>query len=188
MSSGTDRRRRIAEAALELLAREGARGLTHRSVDRELALPDGSTSYYYPTRAALLLAAAELLVELDLLDVEASGKGLEGVAELVERWLSPAQRTRSLARVELLLTAARDPAFQFMHKARERFIQYAARADTSAEARVTGMALIALADGLLLHGLVAGKLDRDELRRALERIRPATPAKTKRSVTRKSRS
>ena len=41
-SNVQDRRTLIAEAALELLAREGARGLTHRAVDRELAFPDGN--------------------------------------------------------------------------------------------------------------------------------------------------
>jgi DNA-binding transcriptional regulator YbjK len=167
-----ERRDRIADAALELLAREGARGLTHRAIDRELALPDGSTSYYYSTRAALLLAAAERLLALDTADVEASAGGLEGVAALVEHWLSPGQRTRSMARMELLLTAARDPAFRFMREARVRFIQYAAQGATSPAAQVAATTLVAFADGLLLHGLVGGELTRAELRLALERFRP----------------
>ena len=168
MSAGArDRRVRIAEAALEVLAREGSRGLTHRAVDRQLALPNGSTSYYYSTRSALLLAAAQRLAALDIADVEASANSIEGVAALLERWLQPAQRTRALARIELLLTAAREPAFSFMRDARAKFIAHAARGRRSAEARAAATALIALADGLLLHGLVTGKLSRSELRRAL---------------------
>jgi DNA-binding transcriptional regulator YbjK len=170
-----DRRTRIADAALELLAREGSRGLTHRAIDRELVLPDGSTSYYCPTRAALLHAAAERLVQLDMADVLASVEGLDGVAALLERWLSPSRRARFVARMELVLTAARDPtAFRFMREARARFIQLAARGETSAEAQVAATALVALADGLLLHGLMTGKLSRDEVRLVLKRIHPSS--------------
>jgi DNA-binding transcriptional regulator YbjK len=172
-SNVQDRRTLIAEAALELLAREGARGLTHRGVDRELALPDGSTSYYYSTRSALLLAAAERLVVLDMADIDAIPDSLAGVAALVELWLSPAHRTRSLARVELLLTSARDPAFRFMQEARSQFIERAGRGATPAAARIAGLTLTALADGLLMHGLVTGGASRRELRGVLEQLAPA---------------
>lgn len=169
--NGQDRRVRIAEAALELLAREGARGLTHRAVDSELGLPAGSTSYYYSTRATLLLAAAQRLMELDIADIEAINPGREGVAELVERWLSPARRTRSLARLELLLTTARDPAFRFMKRSRQGFVVRASGGKTTAVARTSGTALVAMADGLVLHGLVTGDLRRGDATRALELLR-----------------
>ncbi|WFR82522.1 hypothetical protein [Arthrobacter sp. Y-9] len=51
-----DRRDAICEAAVGLLACDGARGLTHHAVDRRLSLPLGSTSYYFRTRLALLEA------------------------------------------------------------------------------------------------------------------------------------
>jgi DNA-binding transcriptional regulator YbjK len=165
-----------------LLAREGARGLTHRAVDHELELPAGSTSYYFSTRATLLLAAAERLIELDKADIAATREGLDGVVELVERWLSPDRRTRSLARMELLLTSARDPAFRFMRRARQGFVERAGRGETAA-ARTTGVTLIALADGLLLHGLVSGGLARGDVRLALERIRPSARGATPRKRT-----
>jgi DNA-binding transcriptional regulator YbjK len=175
-SNVPDRRILIAEAALELLAREGARGLTHRAVDRELALPDGSTSYYYSTRSALLLAAAERLVVLDMADIAAIPESLDGIASLVESWLSPERRTRSLARVELLLTAARDPAFRFMKEARSQFIERAGRGAPPAAARTAGLTLTALADGLLVHGLVMGALGRKDLRSVLEQLQPPATA------------
>jgi DNA-binding transcriptional regulator YbjK len=178
-SNGQDRRVRIAEAALELLAREGARGLTHRAVDSELGLPAGSTSYYYSTRATLLLAAAQRLTELDMADIAAIRDGREGVAELVERWLSPARRTRSMARLELLLSTARDPAFRFMRRARQGFVARASGGRTTAAARTSGTALVAMADGLVLHGLVTGDLRRGDATRALELLwRPEKPAKS----------
>ncbi|WP_432563011.1 TetR/AcrR family transcriptional regulator [Kineococcus sp. SYSU DK003] len=48
------RRAAIADAAIEIIARQGLRALTHRAVDRKLGLPDGSTSYYTRTRRDLL--------------------------------------------------------------------------------------------------------------------------------------
>ena len=128
VSFSDERRTRIADAALTLLAREGARGLTHRAVDVELQLPSGSTSYYCRTRSALLLTAAERLLELDTADMTRVSEDRAGVASLLDRWLSPAGRMRSLARMELLLAAARDPELGFMARARERFIDRAVAA------------------------------------------------------------
>ncbi|MDA3646568.1 TetR family transcriptional regulator [Saccharopolyspora indica] len=56
-----DRRTRIADAAIELVAEQGARALTHLAVDTRLGLPRGSTSYYVRTRRALLEAAVKRL-------------------------------------------------------------------------------------------------------------------------------
>ncbi|MER6256369.1 hypothetical protein ABT224_33980 [Streptomyces sp. NPDC001584] len=41
------------------------RGLTHRAVYRRAAMPPGTTSAYYRTRAALLTALVTRLVHLD---------------------------------------------------------------------------------------------------------------------------
>ncbi|NNG96420.1 TetR family transcriptional regulator [Gordonia araii NBRC 100433] len=58
----TDRRRLIADAALDLAATGGNHAITHQTIDRHLELPKGSTSYYFRTRGALVGAAAERLV------------------------------------------------------------------------------------------------------------------------------
>jgi AcrR family transcriptional regulator len=50
------RRSLIAEAAVELIAQEGMRALTHRALDVRLGLPEGSASYYFRTRDELLAA------------------------------------------------------------------------------------------------------------------------------------
>jgi AcrR family transcriptional regulator len=67
----TDRRTVIADAAIATLAREGLRGFTHRAVDRTAGLAEGSTSYYFRTREALMSAALARLAELDTLDIDA---------------------------------------------------------------------------------------------------------------------
>lgn len=72
MAGGTDRRERIADAALDIIAANGIRALTHRAVDRHLGLPTGSTSYYFRTKRELLVAAVEHLTESSRRDFERS--------------------------------------------------------------------------------------------------------------------
>jgi DNA-binding transcriptional regulator YbjK len=180
-----ERRTRIADAAIEVLAQLGARGLTHRAVDTELGLPDGSTSYYYPTRAALLLSAAERLVELDSSDVDAISRSRERAAELVRLWLSPKRRSRSLARIELLLTAARDPAFKFIKSARKMFRDRIVESDPKRSNEVA-TAIMSLVDGLLLHGLVLGPASHAEVHRALQSF-VTPPAQTAKRTKAKPR-
>ena len=88
------------------------RGLTHRAVDRAAGVPEGSTSYYFRTREALLEGTLDRLAELsnaELADVNA--KDLNSVAGLLEHWLT-AGRDRMLARFELTLESTRRPALR----------------------------------------------------------------------------
>lgn len=59
----SDRRQLITECAVTIIAEQGPRALTHRAVDQALALPAGSTSYYFRTREALLEATALYIVD-----------------------------------------------------------------------------------------------------------------------------
>jgi DNA-binding transcriptional regulator YbjK len=125
------RRALIADAAISTLARDGMRGLTHRAVDRTAGLPEGSASYYFRTRQALLQATVERLAELTSTDMLASAAMVNSAAvadsaavppppghelnafgalaaALVESWLT-AGRERQLARYELSLEATRRP-------------------------------------------------------------------------------
>jgi DNA-binding transcriptional regulator YbjK len=88
------------------------RGLTHRAVDRAAGLPQGSTSYYFRTREALLEGTLERLAELsnaELADVRADD--LNSIAALLEHWMT-AGRDRMLARFELTLESTRRPALR----------------------------------------------------------------------------
>ena len=113
------RRAEIADAAISTLARDGMRGLTHRAVDRAAGLPEGSASYYFRTRQALLQATVERLAELDSTDIlpstslpVLSGQELDtfaaAAAAIIEGWLTTG-RERQLARYELSLEANRRP-------------------------------------------------------------------------------
>lgn len=50
MRKNDERRRTLIDAAIEVLAREGARGLTFRAVDAEAAVPTGTASNYFANR------------------------------------------------------------------------------------------------------------------------------------------
>lgn len=58
MPPNPERRDQIADAGLRVLAASGARGLTHRAVDRAAHVPEGTTANYYASRDALLGALA----------------------------------------------------------------------------------------------------------------------------------
>jgi DNA-binding transcriptional regulator YbjK len=113
------RRAEIADAAISTLARDGMRGLTHRAVDRAAGLSEGSASYYFRTRQALLTATVERLAELTSADMlrssslpVQSGHELDtfaaAAAAIIQNWLTTG-RERQLARYELALEATRRP-------------------------------------------------------------------------------
>nr|WP_246221505.1 hypothetical protein [Phytoactinopolyspora mesophila] len=89
------------------------RGLTHRAVDRTARLPEGSTSYYFRTRYALLRAIVDQLVEHDAVEIPALTPGdldqfADAAAVLVHQWLTVG-RDRQLARYELSVESTRRP-------------------------------------------------------------------------------
>jgi hypothetical protein len=101
------------------LAADGARGLSHLKVDRKAQLPDGTTSFYFRTREALLHATAARVTELDVADLANVTQGAvsgvldEGVSMLAVVTMSAAGEpglTRTRARYELLMHTNRDPA------------------------------------------------------------------------------
>ncbi|WP_264005782.1 TetR/AcrR family transcriptional regulator [Mycolicibacterium sphagni] len=118
-SKAEQRRRDLCDAAIDVLAEEGARGLTHRKVEQRAGLPDGTTSSYFPTRSALLRAVAERVAELDAAefvsvatdpsDTDPPVSTLALLAEMAMRSASGAELNRTRARYELSLHASRDP-------------------------------------------------------------------------------
>ncbi|MFL6125248.1 TetR/AcrR family transcriptional regulator [Actinophytocola sp.] len=157
------------------------RGFTHRAVDRTAELAEGSTSYYFRTREALLFAALARMAELDTLDIgdvpDLGGSvDLEMLTNLlfavVLGWLTEG-RERTLARYELTLESTRRPAL------RTRMITYGATFRLLAEQTIAAAGatepkrragtLVAHLDGLMLHHLTRvgpGELDEADLRAA----------------------
>lgn len=115
----TTRRDELCDAAIGVIAREGLRGLTHRAVDRAAGVPEGSTSYYFRTRLALLSAITDRLLAVDLADAPPAPPDatidLDAMAELaswtVSHWVGPG-RDRMLARYEISLESVRRPTLR----------------------------------------------------------------------------
>jgi hypothetical protein len=101
-----------------LLANEGAHGLSHPKVDRHAEMPDGTTSFYFRTRNALLHGVAERVSELDMADIDewarqaqlgpGAGQTTAALAQLVMQASSGPALMRARARVELTLHSNRD--------------------------------------------------------------------------------
>ncbi|MEV6411003.1 TetR family transcriptional regulator C-terminal domain-containing protein [Kribbella sp. NPDC051718] len=109
---GEDRRAAIADAAIQLVATRGLRGLTHRAVDEEAGLPPGSTSYYLRTRGALLTACVNRMLERDLARGSLAPPADLDLEELMVRMVVDLARDRPydlIARYELSLEASRQP-------------------------------------------------------------------------------
>jgi DNA-binding transcriptional regulator YbjK len=114
-----ERRRDLCDAAIQLLADDGAKGLSHLKVDRRAGVPDGTTSFYFRTRSALLRAVAERLAELDLASLQSVADSSDGrsddpspsrLSQVVIQSGSEPELYRTKARYELTMQATRDPA------------------------------------------------------------------------------
>ncbi|GGU71785.1 TetR family transcriptional regulator [Streptomyces litmocidini] len=120
MARNPERRTALLDAAIEVLADEGARGLTFRAVDARAGVPTGTSSNYFSDRDQLLSQAADrifvrLAPEPGALDAALPPtSGRELVVELMRRLARrmTAERTCYLGLFELRLEAARRPELQ----------------------------------------------------------------------------
>ncbi|QLL10040.1 TetR/AcrR family transcriptional regulator [Mycobacterium vicinigordonae] len=113
---GDERRRELCDAAIQVLAEYGSRGLTHGRVDRCAGVPDGTTSYYYRTRAALLRGVGKRVAQIDVANLRSvidepldAASPFAHLAELILLQAGGSGLMLNRARHELLLAAARDP-------------------------------------------------------------------------------
>ena len=161
------RRRLLLDAALRVIADEGLKGLTHRAVDRQAGLPEGSTSAYWRTRQALQAALTEYVANALLADVDRLAEemrdcgpgeqaGMEGALELFLRWLD--QRELLVARLELTMAASRDAELaQLLADHRSRLVTIVDEIMTAAgkeHSEERAEALVASYDGILLAALL----------------------------------
>ena len=64
MPPNPERRKRILDTAVDILADTGIGGVTHRQVDDRAGLPAGTTSNYFRTRLALLEATTAHVADM----------------------------------------------------------------------------------------------------------------------------
>ena len=170
LSHASGRRRELLEAAVQVVASEGLRGLTHRAVDRRAGLPEGTTSAYLRTRQALQTALTEyvavaLAADVDALAVTLTAqptgvpdehdRAAELIQSLFERWLD--ERELLLARIELSLEASRNPAIAELLGGYQdqlvRVVEGVFEARHKPHDVRTAEAMVASFDGLLLAAL-----------------------------------
>jgi DNA-binding transcriptional regulator YbjK len=136
--NGDERRRALCDAAIQVLAERGSRGLTHGQVDRYAGVPEGTTSYYYRTRAALLRGVGKRVAEIDVANLQS----------VIDEPLDPLSPFAHLARLTMM--QAGGPGLM-LNRARQELLLGATRdadlASTSQDfvARINAMAHDAIA-------------------------------------------
>ncbi|MCO5994032.1 TetR/AcrR family transcriptional regulator [Actinoallomurus rhizosphaericola] len=117
MRQNPERRAALIDAAIEVLAREGARGLTFRAVDKQAAVPVGTASNYFASRDDLMTQIGGRVYERLQPDAATIARSLQGprdrrrVTEFMQELVGRAGAFRSgyLALFELRLEATRRP-------------------------------------------------------------------------------
>ena len=116
MVRNTERRRHLLDAAVDVIAAQGSRGLTFWAVDREAEVPAGTASNYFVSRDQLLdELASHLFVRLapdpDEVAKRMSGEHGRSTERELMMWLverAIADRAAHLALYELRLEATRN--------------------------------------------------------------------------------
>ncbi|AWL38644.1 MULTISPECIES: TetR/AcrR family transcriptional regulator [Streptomyces] len=112
-----ERRAALVDAAIEVLAREGARGLTFRAVDAEASVPTGTASNYFANRDDLFTQVGSRVYErlqpdeATIARQRAATPDREGYTRLMRELVGRVSgfRTGYLALLELRLEATRRP-------------------------------------------------------------------------------
>ncbi|WP_150251553.1 TetR/AcrR family transcriptional regulator [Nocardiopsis deserti] len=146
------RRRALADAAIALLAEEGAHGLTHRAVETRAGVPAGTATNYARNREALLVAAAERVLELHFADM-ASATAADPAKGTADRTEPAPRRTTSAHDLAEILA---DSLWTAATELRERYLavfelQLEARRRPALAAVLARLGATALADTAGLH-------------------------------------
>ncbi|MEO7352222.1 MAG: hypothetical protein ABIR34_02790 [Marmoricola sp.] len=173
MTTFSTRQRVLLAAAVRVLARSGLRGLTHRAVDDEADLPQGSCSAYMRTRVALLTRLTEYVSAHFARDIEELTERIEkhpGIDDyavqettaMMRSWLLEPEML--LARVELSLEGSRQPEIARITRAQlcelEDIVEHVMSSKGHEHSRARAATLLASIDGVLMHALREDEADR----------------------------
>ncbi|MEV6137154.1 TetR family transcriptional regulator [Nocardia sp. NPDC051990] len=116
--STPDRRAALVDAAIDVIATQGIRALTHRALDTALDLPGGSASYYFRTKRALIEAIADRIITRSRDDFTAAelvpsvSIDPEATAQAIASWLDRLlvdRRNHLIVRHALIIDPLCDP-------------------------------------------------------------------------------
>lgn len=172
-----DRRSRIIDACLDVIAERGVAGTSHRQVAAAAGVPLGSMTYHFDGMGELLQAAFARFADsiADRFDsrlraAHDPAEARASVEAIITRDVFGSQRDLILTQ-ELYTLAARDPAFREVTNA------WMARSRTALARHFdpeTTVLLDALIEGLTLHAaLDTVPRDPELVRRAIDRITAA---------------
>jgi DNA-binding transcriptional regulator YbjK len=165
------RRKRILDATVRIIGREGPGSVTHRAVAAEAGVPLAATTYYFDSKEALFNEALTQSVWSDLAELEVLARSMEQSPASVEAFAqsiavflaAQLRRRRStiVAQYELVLEAARHSSMRAAARAStdayirlcETMLEKIGSSDPVGDARL----LVALMDGLLLDQLSASR-------------------------------
>jgi DNA-binding transcriptional regulator YbjK len=176
--SATRRRRALLDAAMELIAENGAGVVTHRGVAERAGLPPSTTSYFFDSIDSLISEAlrtyvAERIIELTNLAAELpDGTTPASLSLQLSQAMHAAPQNNVLALIEVYLGAARDPDLRAVVveslDAFRRVATTSLRAAGARRAQSAARAFHALLDGFMLqHAADPRDEDEEELRRAI---------------------
>ncbi|MFF3015059.1 TetR/AcrR family transcriptional regulator [Streptomyces sp. NPDC057939] len=153
MAAGTrrydpDRRQRIIDAAIRVVAAKGIAGLSHRSAAAEADVPLGSTTYHFKTLDDLLVAALRQANTGFALVPDVRDGDLAGALARLLGELLAADRSRAELEYELYLAALRRPALRPI--AAQWCGEFAAGLARHTDP-LTARALVAVVDGICLQ-------------------------------------
>jgi DNA-binding transcriptional regulator YbjK len=192
-----DRRARLVQEALGLVAGGGLAAVTHRAVETAAGVPHGSVTYWFGSRDGLVAAMVDQLVaeserEVAAIALDVAARMSAGgapdattVAAAVAAWIERGADMH-VARMELELAAVRDPrlrarmrdAAQVFWRLCEPLVRAAGSSDPERDAR----AMAAMVDGLLLDRLAHPPQGDDVLATAVRQLlrswRPDAPDET----------
>lgn len=149
------RKAAILDAALTVIARDGVARTSHRAIAKEANVPLGSTTYYFPSREALVEEALALYTTrmIDELArwshvLRDEGNLAEGIARLAHEYI--ADRERALVEYELYVAAARSPQ---VRPAAQAWIDGVRAMLTPWTGRRSAIAIGALIDGFVAEAI-----------------------------------
>jgi len=112
---GAARRREILDATIRVIGRGGVQAVEHRAVAAEAGVPLGSTTYYFDSKADMVVQALHHVADRETDRIREQQRVLvdgspEGLAERLVDWVLPQafeDRVVLLAQYELYLEGAR---------------------------------------------------------------------------------
>ncbi|GAA0314197.1 TetR family transcriptional regulator [Kineococcus aurantiacus] len=169
-----DRRDRIVETVLDVIAEHGTAGATYRTVSAAADVPLGSMTYHFPTRDGMLLAAFTHLADTMharfdrvLAELPPGSDPREGVVRIIAGE-GVEHRRDMVLQTELWTLAVRDERYrelvqQWMSRSRASLARYFPPDLTPV--------IDALLEGLVLHSWISVEgFDLDRVRAAVRRL------------------